>query len=243
MTIARRMRGIVAALRRVAARGLSREESGATTSSSRSGRSAAKAKSSATAAAISKPHPNVRVDIQQMPLTAAHEKLLTAFAGDALPDIGQLGNTWIPEFVAVGALEPLQPYLDKSTVIDAKDYFPGIWDTNVIDGTLYGVPWYVDTRLLFYRNDLLADAGFPNPPRDWDEWTQALAAVKANAGQDNYRDLPAAQRIRAAAESRPAADRSACSTTTTRAAISKAPAFATRWISTSRCSAAAGRRR
>ncbi len=52
-----------------------------------------------------------------MPLTAAHEKLLTAFAGDALPDISQLGNTWIPEFATLGALEPLQPYVDASRVV------------------------------------------------------------------------------------------------------------------------------
>ena len=49
-------------------------------------------------------HPGVRVESQQMPLTAAHEKLLTAFAGDSLPDIGQLGNTWIPELATLGAL-------------------------------------------------------------------------------------------------------------------------------------------
>jgi multiple sugar transport system substrate-binding protein len=133
-----------------------------------------------------KTHPNVRIDIQQIPLTAAHEKLLTAFAGDALPDMAQLGNTWIPEFVSVGALESLQANVEKSTVIDAKDYFPGIWDTNVIDGTLYGVPWYVDTRLIFYRTDLLADAGFPNPPNTWDEWAQQMAAVKAKQGKDTF---------------------------------------------------------
>ena len=32
-------------------------------------------------------HPGVHVQVQQIPLTAAHEKLLTAFAGDALPDL------------------------------------------------------------------------------------------------------------------------------------------------------------
>ena len=131
-------------------------------------------------------HPGIRVDVQQMPLTAAHEKLLTAFAGDALPDIGQLGNTWIPELATLGALEPLQPYVDASKAVPQDDYFAGIWDSNVIDGRLYGVPWYIDTRLLFYRKDLLARAGFPEPPRDWAEWTRALAAVKANAGAGNY---------------------------------------------------------
>jgi multiple sugar transport system substrate-binding protein len=131
-------------------------------------------------------HPGVRVEVQQLPLTAAHEKLLTAFAGDALPDIGQLGNTWIPELATLGAIEPLQHYVESSSAVPHEDYFAGIWDSNVIDGSLYGIPWYIDTRLLFYRKDLLARAGFPEPPRDWSEWTRALAAVKANAGVGNY---------------------------------------------------------
>ena len=42
--------------------------------------------------------------------SAAHEKLLTAFAGDALLDLCQLGNTWVPEFAALKALEPLDGY-------------------------------------------------------------------------------------------------------------------------------------
>ena len=131
-------------------------------------------------------HPDVRVEVQNMPLTAMHEKLLTAFAGDALPDLCQLGNTWIPEFAVLGALEPLQPYVDKSDVVRQNDYFAGIWDTNVIGGRVYGVPWYVDTRLLFYRTDLLARAGFDHAPRDWDEWRRAMAAIKAERGKDNY---------------------------------------------------------
>ncbi len=131
-------------------------------------------------------HPGVHVQVQQIPLTAAHEKLLTAFAGDALPDLCQLGNTWIPEFAALGALEPLQAYVDASQVVRAADYFDGIWDTNVIDGQLFGVPWYVDTRLLFYRTDLLAKAGFDHAPRDWDEWHRAMVAIKAAGGADRY---------------------------------------------------------
>jgi multiple sugar transport system substrate-binding protein len=38
-------------------------------------------------------HPGIRVDVQQVPWIAAHEKLLTAFAGGVTPDICQLGNT------------------------------------------------------------------------------------------------------------------------------------------------------
>src|ERR1700748_2220204 len=45
-------------------------------------------------------HPDVRVHVQQVPFLSAHEKLLTAYAGDSLPDMCQLGNTWLPEFTA-----------------------------------------------------------------------------------------------------------------------------------------------
>ncbi|MCR6685034.1 sugar ABC transporter substrate-binding protein [Pseudoxanthomonas sp.] len=128
----------------------------------------------------------IEVDIQQIPWTAAHEKLLTAFAADALPDVCQLGNTWIPELAALDTLEPLQGRVDASTVIEQDDYFPGIWDTAVIDGQLVGVPWYVDTRLLYYRKDLLRQAGVERAPRTWAEWEQAMAAIKRQAGPGRY---------------------------------------------------------
>ncbi len=114
-------------------------------------------------------HPEITVRVQTVPWGAAHDLLLTAFAGGSSPDLCQLGNTWIPEFAAIGAIRPLDPFLADST-LRPGDYFPGIWETNCIGGRVYGIPWYVDTRLLFYRSDLLAAAGYPRPPRDWGEW-------------------------------------------------------------------------
>jgi len=131
-------------------------------------------------------HPGVRVEIQQLPWSAAHEKLLTAFAGDVTPDLCQLGNTWIPEFAALNALEPLDGRVAASAVIAADDYFRGIWDTNTVSDTLYGVPWYVDTRILFYRRDLLAQAGYAAPPRTWPEWTAMLDAIARQHVPDRY---------------------------------------------------------
>ncbi|HEU0013872.1 MAG TPA: sugar ABC transporter substrate-binding protein [Longimicrobium sp.] len=131
-------------------------------------------------------NPGIRVDVQQIPWSAAHEKLLTAFVGGATPDVSQLGNTWVPEFQALDALEELEPWVARSASVPRADYFPGIWATNVVDGRTYGIPWYVDTRVLFYRPDLLAAAGYPEPPRTWEEWRAALRALKQRMGPERW---------------------------------------------------------
>jgi multiple sugar transport system substrate-binding protein len=131
-------------------------------------------------------HPGIRVDLQQLPWTAAHEKLLTAFAGDALPDVVPLGNTWIPEFAALGALEPLDPYIARTPGFDVADYFEGAYDSGVIDGTTFAVPWYTETRVPYYRRDLLARAGIPTPPTDWKGWQAAMVALKRQQGADKF---------------------------------------------------------
>lgn len=123
-------------------------------------------------------HPGISVRVEQLPWTAAHEKLLTAFAGDATPDVAQLGNTWLPEFAALGALKPLQPFVDATPELQPADWFSGIWQTNVVDGSLLGLPWYVDTRLMFYRSDLFARAGIAQAPQTWAGWVQALDALR-----------------------------------------------------------------
>jgi multiple sugar transport system substrate-binding protein len=130
-------------------------------------------------------NPTIHVHVQQIPWSAAHEKLLTAHVGGSTPDVGQLGNSWISEFGALHALAPLDPWLERSA-LSRTDYFGGIWDTNVLDGTAYGVPWYVDTRVLFYRKDLLARAGYATMPTDWENWKKCLHAVVARGGPKHY---------------------------------------------------------
>jgi len=120
----------------------------------------------------------IKVALQQIPWTAAHEKMLTAYVGESTPDVAQVGNTWIPEFEAIDAIEDLTPYAASSRVVDRDDYFEGIWNTNVLRGRTWGIPWYVDTRVFFYRKDLLSEAGFPEGPKTWSEWRTAMARLK-----------------------------------------------------------------
>ncbi|MFC7380346.1 sugar ABC transporter substrate-binding protein [Brevundimonas sp. GCM10030266] len=127
-------------------------------------------------------NPDIRVEVQALPWTAAHQKLLTAYAGASLPDVSQVGNTWVSEMTAIGAISPLPPQADDLLT----DQFPAVLDTNRINGRAMATPWYVDTRLIFYRTDLLKQAGYEAMPGDWVEWKRAMHAVKRVVGPDKY---------------------------------------------------------
>lgn len=134
-----------------------------------------------------KENPGVTVKVQQIPWTAAQEKLITAVASNNTPDLCQLGNTWVPQFAALNTIAALDEYVESSLQIKKEDYFEGIWDTNIIDSTLYGIPWYIDTRVLFYRTDVLSRAGFNHPPETWADLYEVSKKIKENAGsEDKY---------------------------------------------------------
>jgi multiple sugar transport system substrate-binding protein len=137
-------------------------------------------------AGFERENPGVHVRVQQIPWTAAHEKLLTAFVGDATPDIAMLGNTWVSEFVALDALEPLDDRVTRSSSLRQADFFPGSWNTNVVDAKTYGIPWYVDTRVMFYRSDLLKAAGYDSVPDTWAAWREAMVRLKSRMGPGQY---------------------------------------------------------
>ena len=126
-----------------------------------------------------KQNPGIKIKVQQVPWTAAQEKLVTAFASNNTPDACQLGNTWVPQFAALNAIIPLDEFIKTSSQINKDKYFAGIWDTNVLHQKVYGIPWYVDTRVMFYRKDVFERAGFMNPPKTWNELYDLCKKIKS----------------------------------------------------------------
>ena len=139
---------------------------------------------------VSARHPGVQVRVQQLPWTAAHEKLLTAFAGDALPDLCQLGNTWMPEFSALGALEPLDERM-AAAGIPRDDYFAGILDTNVMPAPTARA---AARRALVRRHAPAVLSQRPaarrrlsrGRPQTWAEWRAAMQDIRRARRRGSY---------------------------------------------------------
>ena len=123
-------------------------------------------------------NPDAKVNVTAFPFDAAHDKIATAIAGRQTPDVSMIGTTWMGEFAKTGAFDPTPDGL-----IDKDKFFDGAWNTTVVNGASNGVPWYVETRLIYYRTDLAEQAGV-RPPKNWQELKDFAKALKEKAGAE-----------------------------------------------------------
>jgi multiple sugar transport system substrate-binding protein len=131
----------------------------------------------AFAQAFTAENPDAKVTVTAIPWDAAQQKIAGAIAAKQTPDVSMIGTTLQGEVAKTGALDP------TPTDLFTKDaYFPGAWDGTVVDGTSYGVPWYVETRVIYYRTDLAQKAGITAPPKTWDELTAMAKAMQDKGG-------------------------------------------------------------
>jgi multiple sugar transport system substrate-binding protein len=123
-------------------------------------------------------NPGVTVNVTPVDWGQAVAKLQTAIAGNTTPDASQMGTDMMGQFGATGAFEPVPADIDPSA------FYESAWNTNVVDGQALGVPWYVETRLLYYRTDIAETAGITAPPANWDELKAAAQAMKTQGGAE-----------------------------------------------------------
>lgn len=116
----------------------------------------------------------IDVDVQAIPWTGAHEKLLTGFAGRSLPDVMMLDDVWLPELALLRALAPPPA---RSPLL--AGLAPGTLASVTVEGRALAAPWTANTWMQFYRRDLLATVGYEAPPLSWDAWMRMARAIKS----------------------------------------------------------------
>jgi len=121
-------------------------------------------------------NPGSKVNVTAIPWDAAHDKFTTAIVANKTPDVAMVGTTWMGEFAGMDALDPTPSGIDKSV------FFDGAQKTTEVADTAYGIPWYVETRLVYYRTDLAKKAGITTPPTDWSGLKDMAKAMQDKAG-------------------------------------------------------------
>ena len=80
-------------------------------------------------------------------------------------DMIELDGFWIAEFAALGCTHPLDDLIPQELLDDYYDAFKVMYKGKVhglVDGTAFN-------SMLWYREDLLEEAGLEGPPKDWNE--------------------------------------------------------------------------
>ncbi|MGZ5399971.1 MAG: sugar ABC transporter substrate-binding protein [Nocardioides sp.] len=124
-------------------------------------------------------NPDVTLEVTAVPWDSAHDKLAGAIASGETPDVSLIGTTWMGEFAEAGGLMPT-----PENLVDEEDFFPGAWASTEVGGTSYGVPWYVETRVLYYRSDLAQKAGWDEAPETWDDLKQFAEDMESKGGAE-----------------------------------------------------------
>ena len=119
-------------------------------------------------------HPGLKVRTERLAAPVGRERIMAALAADSVPDLCQIGSDSMPGLLAGNRLADW-----SAGVADLRPQLHG-WEMCSVGDALYGVPWVLDPRVLYFNSRLLARAGLdPNrAPETWDELYRDAAAVQ-----------------------------------------------------------------
>ena len=132
-------------------------------------------------------HPNIEVESlyvgqpeQQLP------KILAAVVGNAPPDLLWFNATITGQLVELGAIRPLEDWLDNSPV--KAEILPALFESMRYQGHTWSVPFGSNNTGVFYRPSLFAAAGITKLPETWEELRQAARQLTKDTNGDRRID-------------------------------------------------------
>ncbi|MEF2528359.1 MULTISPECIES: extracellular solute-binding protein [Streptomyces] len=133
------------------------------------------------AAGFEKTHPGIKVEVDVYSWSEVDAKVAAMVKEGKAPDIAQIGA--YADYAAAGKLHTADELLSVQT---EADFFPPLAEAGKVRRTQYGMPFAASTRLLFYNEKLLADAGVipkdgrtPWQPKSWADLEAAAKKLKA----------------------------------------------------------------
>ena len=129
----------------------------------------------------------IEVKVIEVPTAEMFTKILQEHrAGTGAYDALNVIPSWMPDLVKAGALEELDPYVDKYGYRDELENIAPTYRDNQmkVDGKIYGFPDDGDLFVLYYRKDLFEDPenraefkaryGYDlGPPQTWEQYADA----------------------------------------------------------------------
>lgn len=104
----------------------------------------------------------IRVHVETMGWDSGWPRLIEVALRQDGPDVSEIGNTWVMDFVHMNALRPfMRDEIGKIT--GGARFFEAAWKSCITsegaERTIWAIPWAGDVRAVYYRRDILQQAG------------------------------------------------------------------------------------
>ncbi|MEH2279055.1 MAG: ABC transporter substrate-binding protein [Nostoc sp.] len=109
-------------------------------------------------------------------------KILTSVVANVPPDILSFHPEYTGQFVELGAIRPLEDWLDKLPL--KSDIRPNLLEEMQLDGHIWSVPMHTSNIGIFYRPKLFEAAGITEIPKTWDELRQVAKKLTIDRNGD-----------------------------------------------------------
>ncbi len=141
-------------------------------------------------AQFEKNHARIDINLLHIPSQGDYRRRLgTDFAAGTPADIVLMNYRRHAPFAAKGVLEPIEPYLAKSTLIKKADFYPESIQPFTWHGTLMCIPQNLSSLVVYYNKKLFDQAGVAYPKPDW-TWNDFLETAKALTKDTNGDGTP-----------------------------------------------------
>jgi multiple sugar transport system substrate-binding protein len=132
---------------------------------------------------FNKTHPSIQVKLDVIPggSVGGYAKMYAAASAHNAPDVGQIEYAYLPNFVQVGDVENIAPYVTSAT---KKDYAAGVWGQVASGSDVYAIPQDFAPIVFYYNKAQFTADGITSPPTTWTQFAADAAAIhKANPSQ------------------------------------------------------------
>ena len=128
-------------------------------------------------------NPGYKVNAVSHEWAELHDKIIVNAGSDSLPDVARLDIAWVPEFQKMDILVPLDKEMSDFSEVSGN-LLDSAMSTGFVKGNYYAMALNTNTKILFYNEQALADAGIA-VPQTMDELYAAAAKLSGTnaAGQ------------------------------------------------------------
>jgi multiple sugar transport system substrate-binding protein len=107
-------------------------------------------------------HPNIKVNIENVPYGSYEQKITAEFITGGAPDLFWVNTPWLGTFVKDGILTNIAPQI-KANHIDMSQYYPQLVALHSRNGAIYGLPKDWDTIAIYYNKNYFSKIGLQVP--------------------------------------------------------------------------------